>query len=156
MRFAHGDRGHPWHPTCLSLTKMMPLRRKKARLLIVDPDADVRDALVNFLTEAFEVDSAGSAREALSLLEAHPVDVVVAEAELPDHYAPGFLLEVRRRLPRVVLVATYQYGDQAQVAEPLFRRIADLVVSKPFDILKLEDTLLALVESKGHFEQEGA
>ncbi len=135
---------------------MMPLRRNKARLLIVDPDADVRNAVANFLAEAFEVEAAGSAREALSVLDAHTVDVVIAEAELPDHYAPGFLLEIRRRLPRVVLVTTYQYGDQAQLAEPLFRRIADLIVSKPFDIQKLEDSLLGLVESKARDDEEGA
>lgn len=135
---------------------MVRRQAKQARLLIVDPDPDVRTALANYLAEAFVVEVGANSQEALALLEQHRPDVVLAEVELPDHYGPGFLLEVRRRLPRAVLVATYQYGDQGQVSEPLLRRIADVIVTKPFDIGKLEETLLGLVESRGLSAQEGA
>ncbi|MBK8233438.1 MAG: response regulator [Candidatus Eisenbacteria bacterium] len=135
---------------------MTPSRRRNPLVLIVDPDADVRAALADFLVEAFRVEPAGSAREALSYLEEHTVDAVIAEAKLPDHYAPGFFLEIRRRLPRAILVATYPYGEDLEVQEPRLRHIVDFSLSKPFDIQRLESTLLDMIQRLNRSAQEGA
>jgi two-component system, response regulator PdtaR len=58
---------------------------KRPHVLLVDDEALIRMTTADLLTDAgFDVEEAGSADEALKLVdEAHPVDVLVTDVEMP-------------------------------------------------------------------------
>ncbi len=58
---------------------------KRPHVLLVDDEALVRMTTADLLTDAgFDVEEAGSADEALKLVdEAHPVDLLVTDVEMP-------------------------------------------------------------------------
>jgi len=72
-------------------------------ILLVDDEPNVSNALKRLLIhEPFEILSATSGAEALKIMMEHPVDVVVADEQMPGMYGSQLLAVVRRRYPRVV------------------------------------------------------
>jgi two-component system, cell cycle sensor histidine kinase and response regulator CckA len=84
--------------------------RPGERVLVVDDEPDVRE-LVAAMLRAFGYDTreAASGAEAIRSAAAHPVDLLVADVDLPD--MPGVELATRMRhdagSPRVLLVSGY-------------------------------------------------
>jgi DNA-binding response OmpR family regulator len=74
------------------------------RVLIVDDDPDiVRLVRYNLSHSGYEVQSAGTGREALELVQKQPPDLVVLDVMLPD--VDG--LEVCRTLRQQLLITTH-------------------------------------------------
>jgi DNA-binding NtrC family response regulator len=72
-------------------------------ILLVDDEPNVNNALKRLLIhEPFQILSATSAAEALKIMAEQPVDVVVADEQMPGMYGSELLAVVRRRYPRVV------------------------------------------------------
>lgn len=68
------------------------------RVLLVDDEPNVVDGLRRALrSEPYQILTATSAREALGMMEAQPVDVVVSDHDMPEMNGTDFLCEVRRR-----------------------------------------------------------
>jgi two-component system probable response regulator PhcQ len=68
------------------------------RVLLVDDEPNVVDALRRALrSEPYLILTATSARQALRMMEAQPVDVVVSDHDMPEMNGTDFLCEVRRR-----------------------------------------------------------
>jgi two-component system, probable response regulator PhcQ len=74
-----------------------------AKILIVDDDPAVPAALRRALhKQPYEVLSATSAREALRMLGATPVDVVISDEEMPGMQGTGLLNKVRELCPDTI------------------------------------------------------
>lgn len=144
------------HGACTPPAVMEGEHTQKRRVLLVDPDPDTRESLAEYLAESFEIQSAGSARDALSILEHESTDAVVSEAELPDCFVPAFFLELRKRVPGAALVAIYGYGEWSQQAESHWRPTVDLALRKPFDIDGLKEALERLLQRARRDEQSHA
>jgi len=74
-----------------------------AQVLFVDDDRNLLDGISRALWhEPYEIHKAASAAEALALLSARPVDVVVADEQMPGMSGSAFLRCVRERYPDTV------------------------------------------------------
>ncbi len=74
-----------------------------AQVLFVDDDSMLLDAISRSLRrEPYEIHTVESAEEALRFLQAHSVDVVVADEQMPGMPGTEFLRNVRRRYPDTV------------------------------------------------------
>ena len=104
------------------------------RVLIVDDDADTREALSAALSEAgFEVEEAFNGAEALQrIAEGHEPDVVLLDLRMPGMDGEEFLERMRDRRVRVIVLT----GD-ASTRLLRFAREAKLL-SKPVDLEALE------------------
>jgi DNA-binding NtrC family response regulator len=74
-------------------------------VLLVDDEPYVRSSLkrgFEFRNEPFEVLDAGSAREALVILEAKTVDLVIADQDMPGMLGTELLAEVHQKYPNTV------------------------------------------------------
>ncbi|MCP4702815.1 MAG: response regulator [Gammaproteobacteria bacterium] len=70
------------------------------RILVVDDEASIRKSLVEFLADYnFEVSSAESAEEALTLLAKTQVDAAVIDLRLPGMSGEGLILHIHEKLP---------------------------------------------------------
>lgn len=75
------------------------------RVLLVEDDADLRDALALVLrARGWEVTAVGSADEALSVAGDGPVDAAVADLGLPDSSGASLVEVLRDALPDARLV----------------------------------------------------
>jgi two-component system, chemotaxis family, chemotaxis protein CheY len=119
------------------------------RVLFVDPDLDSRESARTQLTAAgFQVLSAANGVEALSLLDALVVDVVVTEIYMPDEDGIELIQALRRRRPKLPVVAITDDGPRRDRA--MLRVAAALgagaMLHKPFSADELVAVIRRLVE----------
>lgn len=119
------------------------------RLLIVEPDPEIRASLAAYLGTWFDVQQAEGAKQAVSALGGGGVDLLLAEVEIQDAYGPGFLSEVRARWPQTTIAVLYYYSHKTQGLQPIIDRLGDVCIQKPFDLEKVGATLLGLVGRGG-------
>jgi len=104
------------------------------RILIVDDEAEIREALAEILTGArHRVVTATSGREALERMAAETYDVVLTDIRMPDLDGRALYQEIERRWPgkggRVVFVT----GDTlASALREFVSESGRPVIEKPF------------------------
>src|SRR5512136_1023419 len=107
------------------------------RILLVEDDDDNRELMQELLRlEGHEVVEAASAERALDLAGQRSFDAVVADVGLPGMDGLALARELRRRAPRLAVVAVSGWGDCAELEEARGREV-DAVVVKPADPVKL-------------------
>lgn len=99
-------------------------------VLVLDPDPRVGEALILALRRQAQVEWVGTGMAALRIAAESPVDLVIAETNLPDMSARDFLhlLRVLQPRPPVALLGT------AIRLEEWGRERADAHFPKPFDL----------------------
>jgi PAS domain S-box-containing protein len=122
-------------------------RVTRARVLVVDDNADLRDYLRRLLATRWEVSVAGDGAAALGALAASKTDVVLADVMMPG--LDGFeLLERIRSTPGLehtpVVLVTARTGEQAAIDG--LRAGADDYIAKPFSPRELVARLHAVIE----------
>ncbi len=88
-----------------------------ARLLLVEDDAQVADALYEFLTgEGYQVDRAGGA-DAVGMLAGARYNLVLTNVKLARINGLRLLEMIRRRHPEVVVLVLTSYGMMARAVQ---------------------------------------
>jgi diguanylate cyclase (GGDEF)-like protein len=109
-------------------------------ILIVDNDETVRSPMLEFLEmSGYGTSTAGSAEEALELLQEHPVDVVITEISLPGIDGLEFTDIVRKNHEADVVVIT-DYSSDYSYEEAISKGASDFV----FKPVQFEELLLRL------------
>jgi len=105
---------------------------KTARILIVDDDDHVRDALVDELSPTYTVEAVGSGTEAFDALATQQYDVVISDLKMPDHDGIEVLEFAREhQRPDAVRVLLTGYLDE-RAQRALMRPDAPYKVGKPW------------------------
>ena len=108
-----------------------------ATILIVDDERHTRDGLRSALEEEFDVYVASDKREALSVLDTEPIDVVVTDLRLGADNGMEIVDEcLRQARPPIVIMMT-AYGSVDTAVEAM-KRGAWHFVTKPLNIDELE------------------
>ncbi|KJH72415.1 hybrid sensor histidine kinase/response regulator [Aliterella atlantica] len=126
------------------------------QILVVDDEIDVRELLSVVLTEyGAQVVAAGSAREAMQVLEQLQPDVLISDIEMPNEDGYTFLAKVRqleargRQIPAVALTAYARQEDCAEALSSGFQ----MHISKPVDTNKL---IVAVAKLARHTQEVGS
>lgn len=94
----------------------------KIRVLVVDDEGAIRTSLEAYLEDfEFDVSSAGTAEEALELMEKESFHVAIIDLRLPGMSGDALLLEAHRRFPRLRFII--------HTGSPAFQVTEDLKVS---------------------------
>jgi len=84
----------------------------KPRLLILDEDRIILQSLGQFLRrEGYDVRTTDSADNAMGVLEANQVEILLADINIPGIKPADFLRDMRRKFPHVVVVVITSYGS---------------------------------------------
>ncbi len=109
---------------------------RRCRVLVVDDDASVREALEGFLTKAgYDVHLVANGREALEYVKSRPADVIVLDLLMPVMSGFEVLIALRAnkswaRIPVVVVTA-----DAGHLAARLGVRTT---LVKPFNMVDVQ------------------
>lgn len=113
----------------------------KARILIVEDDAELREALVTTLeVSRYRVTEAGSGEEALEKLAAAGFDLVVSDVQMPGMSGVDLLGEIQRHHPGTPALLMTAYGRIEQAVTAMQSGAVDYLV-KPFQPQVLTEVL---------------
>ncbi|EPX63519.1 hypothetical protein D187_005925 [Cystobacter fuscus DSM 2262] len=121
--------------------------RPRARVLLADDNADVRDYLHRVLSAGFEVQTVADGQAALEVALAHPPDLVISDVMMPRLDGVGLLRALRaaphtKELP--ILLLSARAGEEATL-EGLESGADDYLV-KPFSARELLTRVRAHLE----------
>ena len=83
----------------------------RRRVLVVDDEVLTRFALVRRLGKKFEVFEAGDGAEALVILQAVPIDLVIADLRMPKMDGIALTERIREHWPEVKVIWYSAYSD---------------------------------------------
>jgi two-component system response regulator HydG len=118
-------------------------------ILVVDDDAANRVTLERLLRrESYEVVHAENGREALELVRARPVDLVLTDLKMPGMSGLDLLKAIRAVDPDVEVLVMTAYGTVETAVEAMKEGAYDFV-SKPLKRLELVNTVGKALEKRG-------
>ncbi len=111
----------------------------RPRVLLIDDEAGVREALRRELSPRFELSLAAGVREAVGLLEGGGgFDLVLCDLMMPDGGGEAFFAEVERRWPELAAKVVFITGGVTDDRTRAFLdRQAQPVLHKPLDSVRL-------------------
>ncbi len=120
------------------------------RLLIVDDNEDILSTFYEFFNSmGYEVKTAVDGFAALKIMREKPdiFDCLITDLVMPNISGVGLISIVKKEYPLLKIIAMTGYGDQpgalASEAE------ADVVLFKPIDLFKIENTVSELLSTDG-------
>jgi CheY-like chemotaxis protein len=111
------------------------------RILVVDDEPFVCDAVKMMLAfDGHDVQTAGSAKEALGIFEPGKFDVVITDFAMPSMKGDELAAAIKARAPRQPVVMITAYAEMLQSSRNPLKGV-DCVISKPFLLENLRDAL---------------
>jgi len=110
---------------------------KRLPLLIVEDDATLREALVDTLElSRYQVLTADDGLQAIEVLKAQPVGLVITDVQMPNMTGLQLLLEIKSHWPHLPVLLMTAYGVISQAVEAMREGACDYLV-KPFEVNEL-------------------
>jgi DNA-binding NarL/FixJ family response regulator len=109
--------------------------RKLSRLLLVDDDPALRDALsdtIKFHLGPLILDASDSGTKALDLVRANGYDVMIVDMNMPNMNGLQFLTAVKDLRPHTPVLLMSAHADEAIIARALEAGASEFI-PKPFD-----------------------
>ena len=125
------------------------------RLLIVEDDRDLREALKDLLKgSGYVVDDHVDGTGALAAVAAHAYDLAIVDLVLPDINGLALLRSLRKSQPRLPILVVTGLADLESRVAGLDSGADDYVV-KPFAMLELEARIRALLRDHNDLSTAG-
>lgn len=118
-------------------------------VLFVDDDPDMLETLRLNFDHVFEALFVSSGREALDLMDARWIAVLVVDQRMPDMSGLDLTVEARRRNPDVVPILLSGYPDSTTLLTAIDVGVRRFV-TKPWDSDELESTIRGALRSTEH------
>lgn len=120
-----------------------------AKILIVDDEQNIRNILCETLKkDEYEIFEASSGQEAIELLDANSIDLMITDLVMPGKTGLDLIMEIKEKIPELNIVAISGGGgingrfDYLPIAQLIG---ANNIIRKPFsmaDIKKIVSDLL--------------
>jgi DNA-binding NtrC family response regulator len=106
---------------------------QKARVLFVDDEERVVKLLRMIFRSDYEVHTATSGQEALEIIAAHPIDVIVSDQRMPEMVGTELLAQVRKCSPATMRILLTGYSDLAAIVGSVNDGEVFRFINKPWD-----------------------
>jgi len=121
------------------------------KLLIIDDDEHVLAKLCYFFNEKkYNVTSAANGFEALKLIEndQQAFDLIITDIVMPQMSGVGLISIIKKKNPDTPVIAITGWGEYPEAFATESQ--ADKVLSKPFGLNELDNTINELIYFKKH------
>jgi two-component system response regulator PilR (NtrC family) len=125
------------------------------RILVVDDDETIRDALYELLSEEYLCQTAETAEKAFARLETDDYDVVLTDISMPGLSGLELLGQVRQRFPNTPVIIISGISDQEH-AQGLIKIGAFDFLLKPFKLEVVEKSVKRALELRRRLLQESS
>ncbi len=113
-------------------------------VLFVDDESNILSALNRLFRQAgYVIHTANSGREALALIQQHPIDLVVSDMRMPEMNGAELLTEVYAQDPNIIRILLTGYADIASTIDAINNGKIYRYIAKPWD----ENDLLMTVRN---------
>jgi CheY-like chemotaxis protein len=110
------------------------------KILVVDDNHSIRIAVSKMLSRlGYEVSSADSGENGLSIFLKNIFDVVLSDYEMPGMDGVAFACSIKNSSPRTRVVIMTGVGKETVFSRK--SKAVDEVISKPFSLAELDDTI---------------
>jgi response regulator RpfG family c-di-GMP phosphodiesterase len=119
----------------------------KPRVLCVDDEPRILSSIQRSLRGRYDIETAGSGREALDLLAraADPFQVVISDMKMPHMNGSQFLHAVQARWPETVRILLTGYADMGNVVDAVNEGYIFRFLAKPCSARLLDQAIAAAV-----------
>lgn len=128
----------------------MTASERRPRVLVIDDEPQIRDALASVLEDAYDADLAASAEEGLEIAAEHTPDVVILDLTLPQMSGLEACRRLREWYTGPILILSVHEGEADKIAA--LDMGADDYITKPFAAGELLARLRALLRRAQHDE----
>ena len=112
-----------------------------ARILVIDDDENIRKVLIAILEDkGYNVESAGTAKEAIEKTGKNFYNVALIDIRLPDMEGIDLLTKIKDTTPKIRKIILTGYPT-LQNAVDAVNRGANAYILKPFDVEKVLKTI---------------
>ncbi len=119
-----------------------------ARILILEDEAPIRNALARYLEQiGYAVEAAENGRIGLEKLRAGTFDLAISDIMMPEMGGLSFLEKAKSERPDLDVIMVTGYGDTAIAVDAMKNGAADFV-TKPFQFDYLESIVRRLIERR--------
>jgi response regulator RpfG family c-di-GMP phosphodiesterase len=126
----------------------------KHSLLLVDDEPEILYSLKGLLRREFNLFTAESGKEALQILQEHPIHVVMTDQRMPEMTGVELMGRVRNEHPDAIRIVFTGYADIKAVIEAINNGGLFRYITKPWDPDDLVATLReAAAEYDRHVER---
>jgi len=103
------------------------------RILIVDDEQIIRESLSFILKkEGYTVDEAPNGRDALTLHESSPFDIIITDIEMPEMKGVELLTQIRQRTPQALVIIITAFASVETAIQALREGASDYIL-KPIN-----------------------
>lgn len=114
---------------------------KKAKLLFVDDEERILNALRSVFRNQYNVFTASSGPEAMEFLKRFHPHVVISDQRMPEMTGVEFLRQVKDFAPRTVRILLTGYSDLASIVGSINDGEVFRFISKPWDNAEIQKTI---------------
>ena len=116
----------------------------KAKILIVEDEADIREGISEYLSETgYEVIEAEDGEEAVKVFNEKNIDLIILDIMIPKLNGFGVLNKVRESSSIPVIMLTAMSDNYTQIMS--FNEQADDYITKPFSVVILHKRIEAIL-----------
>ena len=122
---------------------------KSSKLLIIDDNKEILDALYDYLRKKkYNVFSASNGLEGLKLIENEKqgFDLVITDLIMPDISGVALISIIKKKYPDTRVIAITGWGEHPEALAN--EAEADYVLEKPFELADLEKLIKKLLPSE--------
>ncbi len=130
-----------------------PVGVRVERVLLVDDDVEVLDALTLHLGTQYEIITCHAGAKGVAILQRQPVDLVILEYRLPDLSGLQLLAQFKATRPRLPVIMVTAYGSEWVCASALKLGARDYFI-KPFDPADLVASIRFILSTRSR-QKEG-
>jgi len=121
-------------------------------LLIVDDEERLRKAMErSFRQDGYRIRTAASGEDALAVLQAEKVDLVITDLVMPGMDGMALVRAIRSSDPGMKVMVLTAYGSAESMAEAEALKVA-YYLTKPFDLFHLKSRVRKLLKAPGALE----
>lgn len=103
------------------------------KVLFVDDEKNIlRSIKRSFIKKPFEIFTANSAKEGLTVLETQNIDIVVSDVKMPEIDGITFLTDVKKLYPNINRIILSGYVEKEAVINTILTGVASTYLTKPW------------------------
>ncbi len=109
----------------------------RCQVLVIDDEPEVLNAMYRQLRREFDVLIAHDADEALAILRAHPIQVVISDERMPRVTGSEFFSHIKEEYPGAVRLLLTGYADLSAVIQAVNQGHIYRYITKPWDATEI-------------------